>query len=179
MGTREKILRAAREAFAERGYDGVSVDEIARRAGVKKALIYYYFPSKEVLFEEVWNQAIDELEDHLFREVSNESGYMRKIKRFLRAYINFVTSKKVLSRVIEMERASVMKEERWKPLKERYDSFLSKVANLIEEGKKYNAIYDDIDPIAAADLISSSLSERKEGLLDKIISMIMRGIFKG
>ena len=179
MGTKDRILKAARESFAEKGYDGVSVDEIARRAGVKKALIYYYFPSKEVLFEEVWNQAIDELEDHIFKEVANENIYMRKIKRFLRAYIDFVTSKKVLSRVIEMERESVMKDERWKSLKDRYDSFLSKVASLIEEGKEYNAIYDDIDPLAAADLISSSLSGRKEGLLDKIISMIFRGIFKG
>ncbi len=178
MGTREKILKAAREAFAEKGFDGVSVDEIAKRAGVKKALIYYYFPSKEALFEEVWNRVIDELEDHLFKEVENENVYMRKIKKFLRSYIDFVTSKKVLSRVIEMERESVMKDERWKSLKERYDSFLSKVANLIAEGKKYNAVYEDIDPMAAADLISSSLSGRKEGFLEKIVSMIMRGIFK-
>ncbi len=179
MGTKEKILRAAREAFAEKGFNGVSVDEIAKRAGVKKALIYYYFPSKEELFEEVWRVAIEELEDHLFKQVENERGYLNKIKKFLRAYIDFVTNKKVLSEVIEKERASILSEEKWRCLRERYEGFLSKVAALIAEGKKYNAVYDDVDPIAAANLISSSISPKKEGILDKIISMIMRGIFKG
>ena len=178
MTTKDKILKAAREAFAEKGFNGVSVDEIAKRAGVKKALIYYYFPSKEDLFEEVWKVAIEELEDHLFKQVESEKGYFNKIKRFLRAYIDFVTNRRVLSEVIEKERASVLSDERWKDLRERYEGFLSKVASLIAEGKKYNAVYEDIDPIAAANLISSSISPKREGILDKIISMIMRGIFK-
>ncbi|MCD6268211.1 MAG: helix-turn-helix transcriptional regulator, partial [Thermotogaceae bacterium] len=89
--TRARILEAAKKAFSEKGFDGVSVDEIAKRAGVRKALIYYYFPSKEILFEEVWKNALNELEKYLFGEVKNENVYIRKIKRFLRAYVNFVT----------------------------------------------------------------------------------------
>ncbi|HQN27822.1 MAG TPA: helix-turn-helix domain-containing protein, partial [Mesotoga sp.] len=45
LSSKERIVRAARKAFAERGRDGVSMSEIAGIAGVKKALIYYYFPS--------------------------------------------------------------------------------------------------------------------------------------
>ncbi|MBC7123931.1 MAG: helix-turn-helix transcriptional regulator, partial [Pseudothermotoga sp.] len=72
---RERILEAAKAAFSERGFDGVSMEEIAQRAGVRKPLIYYYFPSKEVLFEEVWNRALEELENHIFKEVENENYY--------------------------------------------------------------------------------------------------------
>jgi len=45
--SKDTILRAARKLFALKGYDGARVEEIAREAGVNKALIYYYFKSKE------------------------------------------------------------------------------------------------------------------------------------
>ena len=48
--TREALLRAATELFARDGYEGVRVDAIARRAGVNKALISYYFGGKKNLY---------------------------------------------------------------------------------------------------------------------------------
>lgn len=48
--TREAILTAAREAFAERGYDGASIRSIATSAGVDPALVHHYFGTKEELF---------------------------------------------------------------------------------------------------------------------------------
>lgn len=48
--TREDILRAAREVFAEESYEGASLRRIARRAGVDPALLIHYFDSKEGLF---------------------------------------------------------------------------------------------------------------------------------
>jgi AcrR family transcriptional regulator len=49
-GAREDIVRAARRAFAERGYDDVSLRAVARDAGVDPALIHHYFPDKAELF---------------------------------------------------------------------------------------------------------------------------------
>lgn len=54
LSTKEKILKVSEQVFAEKGFDGARVDEIARKAGVNKALIYYYFDGK------------DDLLDHLF-----------------------------------------------------------------------------------------------------------------
>jgi AcrR family transcriptional regulator len=48
--TREAILAAARQAFAERGYDGASIRSIATSAGVDPALVHHYFGTKEELF---------------------------------------------------------------------------------------------------------------------------------
>lgn len=52
--TREKILRIAELVFAEKGFDGARVDDIAKRAGVNKALIYYYFNSKDEILNELF-----------------------------------------------------------------------------------------------------------------------------
>jgi AcrR family transcriptional regulator len=51
--SREKIISAAYDVLAEKGYDAASTKEIARRAGVAQGLINYYFPSKDDLFIEV------------------------------------------------------------------------------------------------------------------------------
>jgi TetR/AcrR family transcriptional repressor of mexJK operon len=46
----QRIIAAAREAFLEQGYDGVSMDEVAKRAGVAKQTVYAYYASKDALF---------------------------------------------------------------------------------------------------------------------------------
>jgi len=51
--TRAAVLAAAATAFSRRGFDGVTVDDIARAAGVNKAMIYYHFEDKLALYKEV------------------------------------------------------------------------------------------------------------------------------
>ncbi len=51
----EQVLAGAREVFMADGFEGASVDEIARVAGVSKATLYSYFPDKRQLFMEVAN----------------------------------------------------------------------------------------------------------------------------
>jgi TetR/AcrR family transcriptional regulator len=59
--TREKIKTAATEEFIQRGFDGARMQAIADRAGANKAMIYYYFQSKETLFEAVLHETFEEL----------------------------------------------------------------------------------------------------------------------
>lgn len=49
----DQVLAGAREVFMTDGYDGASVDDIAKRSGVSKATLYSYFPDKRLLFIEV------------------------------------------------------------------------------------------------------------------------------
>ncbi len=57
---RDRVLRAARDAFAASGY-GVPLDEIAARAGVGPGTVYRHFPSKEDLFEAVTASRVADL----------------------------------------------------------------------------------------------------------------------
>jgi AcrR family transcriptional regulator len=56
--TRRRILDAARREFGTKGFDGARIDAIARRAGVNKGLIFYYFQNKEELFRVLSEQRI-------------------------------------------------------------------------------------------------------------------------
>ncbi len=58
---RERILRTAERLFAGAGFDGTSVDQIAAGAGVNKAIIYYYFKSKDGLREALFHHVQGDL----------------------------------------------------------------------------------------------------------------------
>jgi TetR/AcrR family transcriptional regulator len=58
--SKERILHAAQSIFANKGFEGARVDEIAKSAGVNKALIYYYFKSKEEILHALLHHAIEE-----------------------------------------------------------------------------------------------------------------------
>jgi len=60
--TRESILAAARETFAERGFEAASIRGIATSAGVDPALVHHYFGTKEQLFKACMNFPIDPAE---------------------------------------------------------------------------------------------------------------------
>ncbi|PWC34112.1 TetR/AcrR family transcriptional regulator [Azospirillum sp. TSO35-2] len=71
---RELILGAAAELFAGREYAAVQVEEVAKRAGVGKATLYRYFPSKEDLYLESLERALGGLEQKLEAQLAPQQA---------------------------------------------------------------------------------------------------------
>jgi AcrR family transcriptional regulator len=65
--TRDEVLRTARRLFAERGYDGTSLQQIADTMGVTKANVYYYFRTKEALLQALLDPFVRALTELLDR----------------------------------------------------------------------------------------------------------------
>lgn len=65
LSSEEKVLSAALAEFAEHGYAGARVDSIAEKAKVNKAMIYYHFKSKEVLYERI----LKDITDNIFSQI--------------------------------------------------------------------------------------------------------------
>jgi len=176
--TREKIIEAARKLFSEKGYDGVSMEDIAQASGVRKSLIYYYFPSKEILFEEIWIGVIDELENELFHEVENEKSIVAAIKRLIRKYVEFTLNKSELSKLIARERMNVLESgSNLSKAKRRYIDLLGKVEKIFEKGKEENVL-NDIEPSTAAEIISTVDSISRKGLLKSVEEFLLKVILK-
>ena len=75
--TDERILVAAMAAFGTRGYDGTSLDDLARELGIRKQTILYWFPSKEALLEAVVDRCADEVTARLVRGLERRRGRVR------------------------------------------------------------------------------------------------------
>jgi AcrR family transcriptional regulator len=69
LTTEQKILAAAKQEFCERGIDGARMQAIANRAGVNKALLHYYFRSKEKLFQIIISDLVTTIWGRINREL--------------------------------------------------------------------------------------------------------------
>lgn len=83
--SREALLAAAIDEFALHGFDGASVDTIARRAGVNKAMIYYHFKSKERLYAEILRGVFTSMGDRTAAVVETQASAPDKIAAYIAA----------------------------------------------------------------------------------------------
>jgi AcrR family transcriptional regulator len=92
----DKLIAAAAAAFAERGADDVSLEEIARRAGVGIGTLYRHFPARQSLLEAVYKEQVDALEAHAAKLLTAESPG-DALAEWLRAFAAFGRTKRSLS----------------------------------------------------------------------------------
>jgi TetR/AcrR family transcriptional regulator len=88
--TETEILIAAKEIFHQKGMAGARMQEIADKAQINKALLHYYFRSKQLLFEAVFKSAFSLLAPQLQKVLNDDSDLFEKIKNFTENYISFV-----------------------------------------------------------------------------------------
>jgi AcrR family transcriptional regulator len=87
---REVIEQAALEVFAERGYHGASVDEIARRSGVTPPVVYDHFASKLDLHRRLLERTRDELLEMWRERLAGDQPAEERIPRALDAWAGYV-----------------------------------------------------------------------------------------
>ncbi len=88
----EQVVEGARAVFMAAGYDGASVDEIARVAGVSKATLYSYFPDKQVLFTEVARRECLRQADEAHELIDSAAPPAKVLDALARRIIAFYTS---------------------------------------------------------------------------------------
>jgi len=81
--TAEKILSVARAVFAEKGYNGTHMDEIAGRAGVNKATLYYQIGDKDTLYAEVIHRVIGSVAQDIVRAIAASPTPEEKLKAYI------------------------------------------------------------------------------------------------
>lgn len=84
--TARRILAAARRVFLEKGMAGARMQEIADEAGINKALLHYYYRSKEQLFQIVFEQALADMMPRVQAIVTQPMPVREKLKAFVRVY---------------------------------------------------------------------------------------------
>lgn len=103
QNTEEQILQAAKKVFQSKGMEGARMQEIADEAGINKAMLHYYFRSKELLFEAVFFSAFALLAPQLKSVLENETSIEEKVKQFTSNYISFIVEHPYLPNFIILE----------------------------------------------------------------------------
>lgn len=94
--TEQAILEAARRVFVEKGFDGARMQEIADEAGINKALLHYYFRSKEKLFETVFLEAFVRVVPSVLIILNSDEPLFKKIERFVNSYLDILMENPVI-----------------------------------------------------------------------------------
>ena len=79
MDTRQKILDAAAQVFAEKGYHDTRVDEIVSRSSTSKGAVYHYFPGKQQIFFALIDEFVALLESRLREAIETESRGIERV----------------------------------------------------------------------------------------------------
>jgi AcrR family transcriptional regulator len=101
--TEQQIMEAAKAVFQAKGMAGARMQEIADQAGINKAMLHYYYRSKEILFEAVFKSAFSLLAPQLNAILNDDSSIEDKIKNFTFNYISFMMKHPYLPNFIIQE----------------------------------------------------------------------------
>lgn len=152
--TPERILAAATELFAQRGYSGASVKELAEAAGVNIALISYHFGGKEKLYEAVLESQFAQINEIIERIDQVELSAVERIRRI--GQISLLLHEKCphFNRLMLSENVNPNRfyEAR---MQEHARDFRKRIQQIIDAGIEAAELRDDFDPqVAALGLVS-------------------------
>jgi TetR/AcrR family transcriptional regulator len=94
--TEKRILEAARNVFHIKGFSGARMQEIADEAKINKAMLNYYFRSKDKLFEAVLKEAFQNFFPKVFHMVNTDLPLFEKIENFVSGYLTFLQNNRCI-----------------------------------------------------------------------------------
>jgi AcrR family transcriptional regulator len=126
--TRARLIRAARELFATRGYAAVGTEEIVRRARVTRGALYHHFRDKRDLFRAVHEQLEGELAASIGARLAEGDADPIELMRIgIRTFLDACTEPE-LARIALIEAPAVLGWQEWREIDERYGLGLVSVA---------------------------------------------------
>jgi TetR/AcrR family transcriptional regulator len=88
--TEQRILAAAKKIFLSKGLDGARMQDIADEAGINKAMLHYYFRSKDKLFETIFEEVAIHFLPRITEIFESDKSLFKKIEAFCEVYIEQV-----------------------------------------------------------------------------------------
>ncbi len=103
LNTEEKILEAAQQIFVRSGFEGSSMQKIADEAGINKALLHYYYRSKEKLFEQAFAKIFRHFIPRAQEIFNSEIDFFDKVRLLVSSYIDLLMNNPLVPAFILQE----------------------------------------------------------------------------
>jgi TetR/AcrR family fatty acid metabolism transcriptional regulator len=141
---RRRIIDAAVKVFAEKGFFGAKVSEIADAAGVADGTIYLYFKSKDDILISLFQEKMSEIVKQLQAILSELPDPETKMRRYVIEHLKLVARQPELMQVLTVElRQSARFIKEYSP--KAFARYLAVIGMIIEEGQKAGVFRKDID----------------------------------
>ncbi|WP_026960275.1 MULTISPECIES: TetR family transcriptional regulator C-terminal domain-containing protein [Aliagarivorans] len=136
--TEERILRAAESSFAQSGFRGTTMEQIASAAGMSKQNMIYYYPSKEAIYHAVLKHILDLWLEHMQFEARGNETPKEIIESYIMGKLEMARDYPDASKVFALEviaGAPVLKDALQNELKPLFDRDIALVESWIDAGQ--------------------------------------------
>ena len=151
----QSILNAAREVFAEKGFAGARVDEIAERAHVNKAMIYYRLGDKKELYSLALHDIVGNTVEHISNDIKIDDSTETKLKKYIRNLAKVMKANPFLPLIMMREIASGG-DNLPEVVIEDILRIMSVLTDIVNEGIK-KGVFIEVDPFTLHIILIGSL----------------------
>ncbi|MSP17872.1 MAG: TetR/AcrR family transcriptional regulator [Myxococcales bacterium] len=155
---RLRILESAEKVFAQKGFFGAKVADIAEDAGVADGTIYLYFRSKDELLISLFEVQMERVHEELERELAGASDPEDRLRRFMRAYVRLIQQNPHAAEVItiELRQSEKFMKQYSNP---RFAEFLKRLAAIIDDGQQQGRFRKELPAPIVARALFGALDE--------------------
>lgn len=146
--TRARIVAAAAIEFSAKGLAGARVDGIAKVAGCNKAMLYYFFSSKDDLYLEVLENAYADMRAAERKLDLSKMAPLAAIRTLVEFKFDYVSENPMLIKLLSGENLNEARHlKRSKRLRAMHSPLVDMLSKLLEAGAKDGSIRPDVDPV--------------------------------
>ena len=150
--TREALLRAGREVFARRGYDGASIREITRRAQANLGAVTYHFGTKRRLYQAVLASFAEPLAERLTRPPAGSASPLERVTGILNEFFGALLDQKELPALMLHELA--LNRPAPPPIRQTMEQVFRLLVAEIQAGQADGTIVDGSPSILAMNVVA-------------------------
>jgi AcrR family transcriptional regulator len=181
---RAQLLEVARKVFGNSGFHGVSMEEVAKEAGITKPILYDHFSSKKDLYLALLDEDLADLLDKVREALDSPVGNRERIRRSFQAYFDFVDEQADGFRLMMQESVGAERDFRERVERMR-DAAVAEVANLIERESEGRLDREHAEVVAlaligmvetAAQRDHAAPKEQRAEAVDTLVRLAWRGI---
>lgn len=180
----ESVLATAVSVFIERGYDGTSMEELAKALGTTKSAIYYHVPGKEELLSRALDRALDGLFELVADERVRTGPAIERLEWVVRESVRILVDRLPYVTLLLRVRGNSPTEQRALERRREFDRFVS---GLVKEAAAEGAIRPGLEPSLVTRLLFGTVNSITEWyqpsrgasaaeLADAVIAMTFGGL---